>query len=117
MKQKKRKLKREVRKSWQQKQGKIFLVKHSLECSGKTKTDLLNTEKELRNKSLFGMKILSDMEFAHDNIWDSGKIYDPESGNTYSCRIKMISNKIVVVRGYIFIPLIGRDEVCYRVDK
>ncbi|WP_439697846.1 DUF2147 domain-containing protein [Mucilaginibacter sp. AW1-7] len=36
----------------------------------------------------------------HDNAWDGGQIYDPYSGKTYRCTLKLKDDKLNI-RGYI----------------
>lgn len=97
--------------------GKLIWLHKPLDASGKPKTDFLNPKKELRSRPLMGMKVMNDLNYDHSNVWDNGRIYDPESGNTYSCRITVVDKKIALVRGYFLLPIIGRDEVCFRVEK
>jgi uncharacterized protein (DUF2147 family) len=47
--------------------------------------------------------------------WENGEIYDPKSGKTYSCVMKLESADKLSIRGYMGISLIGRSEVWTRV--
>lgn len=49
-----------------------------------------------------------------DGRWSVGQIYDPNSGKTYSCKLKLIDRNTLYVRGYIGISLIGRTETWRR---
>ncbi len=69
--------------------------------------DVKNPDPELRKRKKIGMVLLSDFVFDKDQ-WGDGKIYDPQTGKTYSCIIKLNDNKTLFVRGYIGISLIGR---------
>jgi uncharacterized protein (DUF2147 family) len=46
--------------------------------------------------------------------WENGKCYDPESGNTYRCKMRMTSPEQLEMRGYVGIPLFGRTYVLTR---
>ena len=49
-----------------------------------------------------------------DTRWDSGTIYDPKSGSTYSCFMELDGPDRIKVRGFIGISLIGRTDVWTR---
>ncbi len=66
-----------------------------------------NPEPDLRKRKKVGLVILTDFEF-DDGQWDDGEIYDPKSGKTYSCVIKLQKDGSIHVRGYIGISLLGR---------
>lgn len=51
------------------------------------------------NKPLVGMTILRDMVLDGDS-WSGGKIFDPESGKTYRCKLWFDGTKLKV-RGYL----------------
>ena len=69
--------------------------------------DQKNPDPELRTRKKVGLVILSDFDFKSGQ-WENGTIYDPKSGKTYSCVIKMQKDGSLNVRGYIGISLIGR---------
>ncbi|WP_242928312.1 DUF2147 domain-containing protein [Pontibacter vulgaris] len=94
--------------------GKIVSLKEPLR-NGKPKMDDNNPEKKLRSRPLLGLEFLKGFEFDGDNKWDEGTIYDPESGKTYSCFMKMHSKDKMEVKGYIGISLIGRSQNWSRV--
>ena len=95
--------------------GKIVSLKEPLR-NGKPKLDENNPNKSLRNKPLIGLPFMKDFEYDGDNKWDEGTIYDPESGKTYSCYMKMVSKDKMEVKGYIGISLIGRTQHWTRVE-
>jgi len=69
--------------------------------------DEKNPDPELKKRKKVGLVILTDFEF-DDGQWEDGDIYDPKSGKTYSCVIKLQKDGSLNVRGYIGISLIGR---------
>lgn len=95
--------------------GKIISLREP-NRNGKPKMDDNNPNKSLRNRPLMGLEFLKGFEYDGDNKWDDGTIYDPESGKTYSCYMKMISKDKMEVKGYIGISLIGRAQTWTRVD-
>ncbi|QCR24915.1 DUF2147 domain-containing protein [Pontibacter sp. SGAir0037] len=95
--------------------GKIVSLKEP-NRNGKPKTDINNPDAKLRSQPLQGLVFLKGFEFKGDNKWDNGTIYDPESGKTYSCYMKMKNNKQMEVKGYIGISLIGRSQNWTRIN-
>ncbi len=81
---------------------------------GKPKNDRRNPDPKLRSRSIAGIRFMNDFVYDGNNLWQHGKIYDPESGNTYRCKMSMISTNQLKVRGYVGIPLFGRTVVCTR---
>lgn len=92
--------------------GKIIWTSYD-DLNGNGLLDSKNPDPTKRNKSIIGLDILLDFEL-NKNGTLSGRVYDPGSGNTYKCKIKLEGDR-AEVRGYILIPLLGRTEVAYRV--
>lgn len=86
----------------------IWLDKPTL--NGKERADALNPDKTKRMQNIVGLQILSGFKFNGSDSWNSGTIYDPKSGKTYSCAITFKDQKTLKVRGYIGISLLGRTE-------
>ncbi|WP_266205409.1 DUF2147 domain-containing protein [Pontibacter kalidii] len=95
--------------------GKIVSLKEPLR-NGKPKLDDNNPDKKLRSRPLIGMRFMDGFEYDGNNKWDDGTIYDPESGKTYSCYMKMTGKDKMEVKGYIGISLIGRTQYWTRVE-
>ncbi|NEM97830.1 DUF2147 domain-containing protein [Pontibacter burrus] len=94
--------------------GKIVTLKEPLR-NGKPKVDEKNPDKSLRNRPLAGLEFMNGFAYDSHNKWDDGTIYDPESGKTYSCYMKMIGKDKMEVKGYIGISLIGRTQTWTRI--
>ena len=94
--------------------GKLVTLKEPLK-NGKPKVDENNPDKKLRTRPLLGLNFMNGFEYDGDHKWDDGTIYDPESGKTYSCYMKMLSNDKMEVKGYIGISLIGRTQHWTRI--
>lgn len=104
------------------KDGKIEMYRVGQTYFGKliwgksSKKDLQNPNPALRNRELLGTNILSGFIY-DDGEWTGGKIYDPESGKTYSCKIWLENGgKLLKAKGYIGISLLGRTETFERVQ-
>ena len=76
---------------------------------GTPRKDDLNPDEALRERFLIGLELLSD--YRHNGKRWEGKIYDPESGNTYSSRMHVDKDGNLKMRGYIGISLLGRTAV------
>jgi uncharacterized protein (DUF2147 family) len=75
--------------------------------------DTKNPEFNLQAREVLGIELLRD--FTYDNGgYKGGKIYDPESGKTYDCKMSLVGDDLKV-RGYIGISLFGRTEIFERI--
>lgn len=77
--------------------------------------DTKNPKSELRTRDIVGTVILTNFVFNGNDKWENGKIYDPSSGKTYSCTMKMKDGNTLEIRGYIGISLFGRTEIWTRI--
>lgn len=94
--------------------GKLVWAEDLFEADGKTsRKDLRNTDEKLRARSLHNVNLLHNFVFDED-LWDDGKMYDPKSGKTYSCLIRLRKEQMEV-RSYVGIPLLGRSTYWDRV--
>jgi uncharacterized protein (DUF2147 family) len=80
----------------------------------RSRVDDKNIDPELRNRELMGLNLFSGFHFDGDDRWIGGKIYDPNSGNTYRCIITVIDDDTLKMRGYIGVPIIGHTEFWTR---
>jgi len=77
--------------------------------------DKNNPVKAEQSKKLVGKTILTGFKYAGKGVWDGGKIYDPENGKTYNCKITLKSDGNITVRGFIGVSLLGRNTNWTRV--
>jgi uncharacterized protein (DUF2147 family) len=82
---------------------------------GKEKTDIYNPDPAKRSMPIIGLVFMSGFVEKSDTRWDEGTIYDPRSGNTYSCFMELESPEKIKVRGFIGVSLLGRTEYWSRV--
>lgn len=114
----------------EEKDGKIFVYKQADEYFGRVtwiehdtnddgtspRLDSENPDSKLAEKPIVGLIILENLEWDDDdNEWDDGEIYDPRSGNTYSCYAKLEDDDTLFLKGYIGFSLIGRSTLWTRV--
>jgi len=78
--------------------------------------DAHNPDPKLRKRPICGLPIL--FGFAHDAAdprrWIEGRIYDPESGDTYHANITVQDANHLRLRGYVGIPLLGESQIWTR---
>jgi uncharacterized protein (DUF2147 family) len=73
---------------------------------GAPRRDDLNPDESMRGQPILGIELLSDYRY-QSGKWQ-GRIYDAESGKTYSSNIQVGRNGRLKMRGYIGAPMFGR---------
>jgi uncharacterized protein (DUF2147 family) len=102
------------------KDAKIEIYKRGGHYYGKSiwvatiRKDSKNPDETLKNRDVLGIELLTGFSFNEDSYAD-GKIYDPESGKTYDCKMTL-TGKMLKIRGYIGISLFGRTEIFERIN-
>ena len=91
----------------------VWLEEPNEPDTGLPKLDDENSDEALQSRPIMGLLLMKDFTF-DDDEWEDGEIYDPKSGNTYSCYMKLESMDKLKVRGYIGISLIGRTTYWTR---
>ena len=61
-----------------------------------------------------GLKVLSDLKPARPGVW-RGRLFNRENGKTYNCLVEPTPDGALKIRGYVGLPLIGKDQVWRRV--
>ncbi|MFK8045630.1 MAG: DUF2147 domain-containing protein [Crocinitomicaceae bacterium] len=79
--------------------GKIVWIAKPNDESGNPILDSKNPDNSLNNRPLMGIDIISKMTFTGKE-WSGGEIYDPKSGDTYTCKL-WFENGLLKVRGYL----------------
>jgi len=106
----------------QEKDGKIIIFKQGDQYFGKIswgktpgKKDTNNPDEKLRNRELVGTVILKSFKFT-GSAWENGTIYDPKSGKTYDCILKVKDgNKTLDIRGFVGVAMFGRTSTWSRI--
>jgi len=81
---------------------------------GTPKVDRKNPDPALRNRPIIGLQVIYGLAGGGENRWENGACYDPESGNSYKCKIRLASPDRLEVRGFIGFSLFGRTYVLTR---
>ncbi|SOE21430.1 hypothetical protein SAMN06298216_1899 [Spirosomataceae bacterium TFI 002] len=95
--------------------GKLIWLKEATNPDGSEKKDINNPKKDLQNRTLKGLVILRKFEYEGGNVWEDGQIYDPKTGNDYSCKMTLKNSNTLEVRGYIGLSVFGRTDTWKRV--
>jgi uncharacterized protein (DUF2147 family) len=94
--------------------GKIIWLKEPKHKDGSEKLDDKNPDPNLQKRPLLGMDLV--WGFVYDGEkWLDGGIYDPESGKTYYCKMTLVDNDTLKVRGSLgSVGLLGRTTTWTR---
>ena len=63
------------------------------------------------------MEIIWNMKKDKENKWKSGKILDPDNGKEYKCKMKIVEENVLEVRGFVGFSLLGRTQKWHRVAE
>jgi len=98
--------------------GKLTWVRDSLDEDGGPAKDTENPDPAKRDRKLVGLVFMTGFTYKDDKErWEDGKIYDAESGKTYSAHMSLAGNDTLKLRGYIGVSLLGRTETWTRVSE
>jgi len=90
--------------------GKIVWLKR-----GRNLLDEHNASSNLQSRKLYQLDILKNFTYCNTSKeWQNGTIYDPKSGQTYSCKMWLNVNKTLSIRGFVGFSFIGRTDVWQR---
>ncbi len=99
--------------------GTIVWLKEPLETDkkspayGKAPIDFRNPDTSKQTRLIMGLQLLENFKWTGKKF-DSGTIYDPDSGKTYKCKISFKGTDRIKVRGYIGFSLLGETEIWTR---
>ncbi len=65
---------------------------------GKPLHDIRNENPSMRDRPIEGLPLFTGMARTGPSTW-TGKIYNPEDGNTYSATLTMVSHKQIILKG------------------
>ncbi|SHJ49391.1 Uncharacterized conserved protein, DUF2147 family [Hymenobacter daecheongensis DSM 21074] len=96
--------------------GRVVWLREPLDANtGRPKLDQRNPNADKRTQPLHNLVVLQDLRYNPDSErWEDGQIYDPASGRTYSCYMRLSKDRLEV-KGFIGFSLIGRSHYWARV--
>lgn len=77
-----------------------------------SKKDNKNPDTRLKTRNILGIISLTGLEW-NGKEYTNGKIYDPPSGDTYTCKAWIEDGKLHL-RGYLGISLLGKTVTWHR---
>jgi uncharacterized protein (DUF2147 family) len=88
--------------------GRIVWMRDDLK-NGKPMLDTENPDASKRNRRWLGLQIITGLSKKSETEYVSGKIYDPQRGHYYDCKMTLKNDKTLELRGYILgLPFLGR---------
>ena len=81
--------------------AKITWMKSPNNEDGIPKTDFLNPDESLRDRSRIGTLMMYDLTYIAGNIWDNGSLYIPKTGKIYSGMMRLKNENTLNIRGYV----------------
>jgi len=57
---------------------------------------------------------LEGFRYTGDNLWEGGRIYNPEDGRKYRCKLWLDGENRLKLRGYVGMSLLGKTETWIR---
>jgi len=95
--------------------GRVVWLRSPLDEDGCDLRDRHNPDPTLRSRRVMGLEVLQGLKPRPKGSWVSGSIYDPATGNTYTCHLVLDGDDRLRLRGYVGIPLLGRTTTWTRV--
>ena len=93
--------------------GKIVWLRDGI-VNGKPLIDTENPDKTKRALPWLGLQIITGLVKKSETELISGKIYDPQKGNYYDCKMTLNGDKVLLLHGYILgMPFLGRTTTWY----
>lgn len=99
--------------------GKVEWIENSEKGKGFERLDIKNPNENLKNRKIIGIDFLLSFSFFTDRkAWKGGKIYNYETGNTYSGKIHLTEDNDLELTGYYGILwFLGRTQTWTRLNE
>lgn len=88
--------------------GTIYWLKDKVNAEGKPLVDKHNPNEGERVRPICGLPVFGGVAKMNDGTWDSGWIYDPKEGKSYSVAMQLADQDTLKVTGYLVMKLMGR---------
>ena len=94
------------------------VVEKAIDPDPKAEPNCVKCTDDRKGKPKVGMEIIRGGKKADGkDVWEEGKILDPDNGTEYRLRMTPIEGgKKLEVRGYMGTPLLGRTQTWVRVE-
>ena len=94
--------------------GKLVWLKEPLNDKGQPLFDRHNPDESKRKRPICGLPIFGDLKKQADGSWDSGWVYDPHEGKSYSFTFALSGADKLQVTGYLGMKLLGKTMTWTR---
>ena len=92
----------------------LYPADDEMGMAGRPVVDRQNPNPDLRSRPLVGLQLMEGFIYVGNNVWEKGTIYNPENGETYKCKMTLVTPDHLEVRGFIGIPLLGGTSIWTR---
>ncbi len=94
------------------------VVEKAINPDPKAEPNCVKCTDDRKDKPKVGMEIIrGGKKVDGKDVWEEGKILDPDNGTDYRLRLTPIEGgKKLEVRGYVGTPLLGRTQTWVRVE-
>ena len=89
--------------------GKTTWMLNPNDENGEPKKDLLNKDKNLRDRDRLGLVLMKGFVHIEGNVWDNGRLYNPKDGKTYTGMITLEDKNTLDLRGYVGFSFLGKS--------
>jgi len=97
--------------------GEIVWLREPFVEGDKPKLDIHNADAALRDRPIIGLRLLQGFRSDGEGRWSGGRIYDPNNGKSYRCKLELEDGgKVLRIRGYVLTPLLGRTTRWVRTE-
>jgi len=99
--------------------ARVVWLRSPFDENGCVLRDRHNPDPLLRARDVIGIQLVSDLrsENPRGTEWTGGSIYDPTSGRTYDCVLRLRDPDRIEIRGYFGFELLGRTVTWTRVGS
>jgi uncharacterized protein (DUF2147 family) len=94
--------------------GRIAWLAKPYNSKGTLRRDTKNPDPGLRGRPWCGIEVVRGLRPEGDGTWESGTVYDPKRGRTYSLAVKRKGDGLLELRAYVGLKLLGKTEVWSR---
>lgn len=97
--------------------GRILWLKVPRDSAGDLVLDRKNPDPALRDRKLCGLTIITGLRPLGDNLWDSGRFYNPDDGKTYNVLAELVSDDLIVARLFETTTFFGQNKRLERIAE
>ncbi len=94
--------------------GAIFWARDLKSVPPEDARDKANPDRQLRDRPICGLRIISGLKMEAENYWAGGTVYNPDDGLTYGAEMHLEPGDKIRFRGFIALPLLGGSQIWSR---